>query len=294
MDYLSYLLIFLLFQAVLVLVSFYSFRHRDKLTQMDGMMVGMALGMFSGLITGTLYLIPTGDFLHGFIAGSLVGMCFGVLLGPLGGHLGHVEGIVAGQMGGMMGAMLGQMIRPFDIEVFMPFLMFIFLVTMSVIGYMIFDKTTTLADGVAAKFFLSWTALAIILLMGVSVDLPFSIKAKQPPGQSSPQADAAGTGNTDRTKGTAQKGNVQEVELLADGAAYSPSTIYAKENIPLVIKARALRAAGCVSEIVFKDLGIKKVIPLGGSTTIEMGALKKGVYAFSCPMGMAPGKLIVR
>jgi hypothetical protein len=292
-DYFSYLIMFALFQAVLVFVSAYSYRHRDKLTQMDGMMIGMVLGMFAGLITATLYLIPTGDFLSGFIVGSLVGMGFGVLLGRLGGHLGLLEGVVAGPMGGMMGAMLGQMIRPFSIEVFVPFLMFIFLVTMSALGYMVFDKSRKVADGVAARLFLSWTAPAIIVLLALSVDLPFSISAQEASGGSAIERIAgAATARGDQAD-NAQKGEIQEIELVAEEAGFSPRTIYAKPDIPVTIKARAMPTAGCVSEILFKDLDVKKIIPLGGATTIELGALKEGVYDFSCPMGMSPGKLIV-
>lgn len=297
MDYLSYFIIFFLSLAVLAVVSLYCFKHRGKLTQMECMMICMVLGMFSGLITATLYLIPTGDFLSGFIVGTLVGMGFGVFLGRLGDHLALLEGLVAGPMGGMMGAMLGQMIRPFSIEIFIPFLMFIFLVTMAALAYMVFDKTKKLTDDIAARFFLSWTVPVIVLVMAVAFDLPFSIKASAAAGPSaiaqSQAAKAADPKDNGQTKKSAGKGNVQEVELVAEEAAYSPSTIHAKENVPLVIKARADNAAGCVSEIVFRDLGISKIIPIGGSTTIEMGSLKKGVYGFSCPMGMAPGKLVV-
>lgn len=291
MAYLSYFIIFFLSQSVLAVVIFYCLTHRDKLTQMDCMMICMVLGMFSGLITGTLYLIPTGDFLYGFIVGSLVGMGFGMIFGRLGGPLAMLEGLMAGPMGGMMGAMLGQMIRPYDIGVFMPFFIFVFLVTMSAVGYMVFEKTKTPADSAAVKSFLSRTAVAIVLVLAVISGMPFSIDGSASAGPSAAARSQAGS--TGQTTKAVRKGDVQEVELVADKSTYSPTTIYAKENVPLVIKGRALQGAGCVSEIVFPDLGISKLMLQGQTTTIELGALKKGVYAYSCPMGMSAGKLVV-
>ncbi len=122
----SYVIIYSLYLLITVAVSFYVYSLRKNLDDMHGMMVGMTLGMVAGLAVSTIFVIPTGNFLYGVILGSFVGLFFGIPFGRLGGHLGVVEGVVAGPMGGMMGAMLGQMVRPFDIEIFIPFFSFIF------------------------------------------------------------------------------------------------------------------------------------------------------------------------
>lgn len=288
-NYLSYLIIFALSLTVLVVVSGYAYKHRNLLAPMDGMMIAMTLGMFSGLISATLYLIPTGNFLNGVIFGSLIGLAFGVSLGRLGGHLGVMEGVMAGPMGGMMGAMLGQMVRPFDIEVFMPFLMFIFSITMLGMAYAVYDKANSLDTRIASKFFLTWTIPVVIFLLAVSFELSFPLGAEK----ASPNLTGSGNGAGEVTEQAPQEG-ASEIELLVKEAEYSPSTIYAEANTPIVIKARALKTAGCLSEIVFKELGVKKVVPIGGATTIKIKPQKAGVYTFSCPMGMAPGKLVVR
>lgn len=179
---LTYIIIFTLAIEVLVFVSIYAYKNKNILDEMHGMMVGMTLGMMSGLIAATLYLIPTGNFLNGVIIGSIVGLIFGMPLGKLGGHLGLMEGVMAGPMGGMMGAMLGQMVRPFSIEIFMPFLMFIFLLTMIGITYAVHCKCNSehCEPGeqpiykVSDKFLMTWI-LTVAFLLGLSIFLPFSI-----------------------------------------------------------------------------------------------------------------------
>ncbi len=273
MKNIPYIIIFTLSIEVLIFVAIYAYKRRELLDEMHGMMVGMTLGMVSGLISATLYLIPTGNFLNGVIIGSIVGLLFGMPLGKLGGHLGIMEGVVAGPMGGMMGAMLGQMIRPFSIEVFIPFLMFIFLLTMVSITRVISDKFTMI-----------WIP-TISLLLILSIIMPFSISSQS----------ASGSFVSDKnSQETLVSGNLQTIDLEVNSAgSYSPSTIIAKEGIPLKINFSA-KIKSCASEIVFPDLGIDVIAPEKGAKTIEIKELKKGTYVFRCPMDMTRGKLIVK
>jgi hypothetical protein len=184
-DLVPFAITYVVSLAVLIGVAYYANRHKRKLDEMHGMMVGMTFGMTAGLLTSTLYLIPTGEFLNGVIFGSIAGLVFGLPFGRFGGHLGVMEGIVAGPMGGMMGAMLGQMVRPFDIELFVPFFAFIFLLTMVGVSYTVHcgasccptpenpggNKTP---GPVSKRFLASWAAV-FAAVIGLTILLPFTI-----------------------------------------------------------------------------------------------------------------------
>jgi len=289
---------------VLIGVSVYVWNKRKYVDEMHGMMVGMTLGMVAGLITATLFLIPTGNFLYGTIIGTLVGLLFGITFGRLGGHLGLVEGIMAGPMGGMMGAMLGQMMRPFSIDVFMPFFMFIVLLSMLGISYATHcgvsccSGKTKKAEAVPSSFITAWTAVSIILL-GLSILLPFSIAEASPVVSQSASNDLKLPGYiqqaTQEIKAEAvMKDGYQEVEMAIANSAYSPNVIVARQGVPLKIKVHAAESAGCASDIIFPDFNIRKIVPAGTSAVIELTPSKAGTFKFHCSMDMARGKLIVQ
>jgi heme/copper-type cytochrome/quinol oxidase subunit 2 len=270
--------------------------------EMHGMMIGMTLGMIAGLLTATIYLIPTGDFLFGVISGSIVGLFFGVPFGRLGGHLGIVEGVVAGPMGGMMGAMLGQMIRPFSIEVFMPFFIFIFLITLLGLSYAVHCGVS--CCGVKAKkpapvngTFTALWAISAIVLLGASVLLSFSIAEASPVSQSSVDVKLPAflqQASQEVRAETVMKDGYQEIEMSIANSAYSPNVIVVKKGIPLRINVKAEETAGCGSEIVIPDFKIRKIIGPGTTGVIELTPNEAGEFKFHCSMDMAKGKLVVQ
>ncbi len=291
---------------VLSAVSFFVYRSRKNIDCMHGMMLGMAMGMVSGLFTSAIFLIPTGNFLYGVILGSIAGLIFGLPFGKFGGSLGVMEGIIAGPVGGMMGAMLGQMVRPFDIEVFVPFFTFIFLITMAGVSYTV----KNLSSGQKKKseeisgFVLAWSIAATLLII-ISIALPFSIETAKsdtlaPSGFVSGK-DSDGIKlpsyleevSKEERKEAELKGDHQEVEVKVSLARYSPNTIIAKQGIPLRINIYADESAGCAREIIFPYFKIRKIIPVGAAETIDLNPTEKGEFKFSCSMDMARGKLIV-
>lgn len=286
----------------MVVVSFYVYRLRKMIDEMHGMMIGMTFGIITGLVTATLFLIPTGNFLFGVILGSLVGLLFGIPFGKLGGHLGIMEGTIAGPMGGMMGAMLGQMIRPFDIEIFIPFLTFIFLITLIGITYAVNCRLSCcMPEHIKRKknfsktFVLFWI-FAVVLLFAASIGLSFSQKQgislsqtnqnlKLPPYLQQLTAE--------ERKEAVMKTGYQEIDIYISSSKYSPNTITAKKNIPLRINLHADENAGCAREIVFPDFGIDEIVPAGGKETIEILPIQEGEFKFRCSMDMIRGKLII-
>jgi heme/copper-type cytochrome/quinol oxidase subunit 2 len=294
---------FILSLAVMIGVSVYVYQCRKLIDEMHGMMVGMTFGVIAGLFTATLYLIPTGNFLVGVIAGSFVGLIFGVPFGKLGGHLGIMEGVMAGPMGGMMGAMLGQMIRPFNIEVFMPFFTFIFVITMVGISYAVHCGVSCCGGKqkktapCSSKFKIAW-AVASVVLMVASLSLSFSIQdaSASPAGQTSDiRLPAYLQQATQETRAEAvQKDGRQEIDLTIANSAYSPNVLVVKRGIPLRINVRAEETAGCGSEIVIPDFNIRKIVGAGTSGVIELTPNAAGTFKFHCSMDMARGKIIVQ
>ncbi|MBI4738963.1 cupredoxin domain-containing protein [Candidatus Woesearchaeota archaeon] len=310
MEYQSYVIIYVLYLAVILAVSIYVYRLRKLIDEMHGMMIGMTFGMIAGLITATLFLIPTGNFLYGFIIGSIIGLFFGVPFGKLGGHLGIMEGTIAGPMGGMMGAMLGQMIRPFSIEIFMPFFTFIFLIMIVGIAYAVNCRVrccntekNRVKNKISNKIILFWS-LVIIFLLTASVILSFSINTNSKTNLKSSNAQQDNQNlrlppylqelTKEDIKETVIKGNYQEIDLQITASKYSPNVIIAKKNIPLKINLYAAENAGCAREIIFPDFNVDKIVPAGGKETIEINPTEAGEFKFRCSMDMVKGKLIIK
>ncbi len=295
----SYAILFVLSLAVLIGVASYLYPRRKQVDEMHGMMVGMTLGMIAGLVTATLYLIPTGNFLWGVILGSIAGLVFGIPSGRLGGHLGVMEGVVAGPMGGMMGAMLGQMIRPFDIEVFIPFFTAIFLLTMIGITYSVHCGVSCCGGRkkpapVGNAFIAPWTIAAIILL-SASIVLSFPLGTSTPTATSSTvKLPGYLQSFTEEIKGDAVvNGNVQEITMKIAQSRYTPNVIVAKKGILLKLNVIAEEDAGCASEIVFPEFKIRTIVGPGTSKVLDILPEREGEFLFRCSMDMARGKLIV-
>ncbi len=89
--------------------------------------------------------------------------------------------------------------------------------------------------------------------------------------------------------GTMVKGS--EVLITVDGG-YSPSTIRARAGVPLRLVFDRKDNSSCSEEVVFPDFGVRKFLPTGEKTTIEITPPKAGTYEFMCGMSMLRGTLI--
>lgn len=275
------------------------------LDAMHGMMAGMGLGMIAGLVTATLWTAPSGDFLWGVILGSIAGLLIGVPVGKLGGHLGVLEGVMAGPMGGMMGAMLGQMIRPFDLDVFMPFFAFIVLLSLFAITYAARcgsrGKVESVEEGrsASAVFIGSWSSTALaVLLTSVLLSFPLDdapvtsrTASDEEPIASLPRAfeayNQAISGESRIEKG------VQYASIAVSQARYTPNVLTVRKGIPLKLSITADRSAGCAREIVFPTLDMSRILPTGETVTLDIFPDKTGDLPFRCSMDMSRGKLVV-
>ena len=75
---------------------------------------------------------------------------------------------------------------------------------------------------------------------------------------------------------------------------FDPAVIEAKAGQPLKLAFYRPNAANCAREVEFPDLGVRKELPPGQTTVVDVTPLKSGPLVFECGMKMLKGKLIVR
>ena len=83
----------------------------------------------------------------------------------------------------------------------------------------------------------------------------------------------------------------QEQVIVVDGG-YSPALIRVKagQTVRLVFDRRD--SGSCSEEVVFPDFGIRRFLPTGAKTVVEVTPPKAGRYDFTCGMSMLHGALV--
>jgi plastocyanin domain-containing protein len=82
-----------------------------------------------------------------------------------------------------------------------------------------------------------------------------------------------------------------QLTVTVDGG-YDPQTVRVKAGAPVKIVFDRRDDSSCSEEVVFPDFGIRRYLPSGKQTTIELTPPKPGTYDFMCGMSMLRGKLI--
>ena len=75
---------------------------------------------------------------------------------------------------------------------------------------------------------------------------------------------------------------------------FDPASIPAQAGQPLKLAFFRPNAANCAREVVFPGLGIRKELPPGRTTVVDITPSKSGPLGFECGMKMLKGQLIVR
>ncbi len=88
-----------------------------------------------------------------------------------------------------------------------------------------------------------------------------------------------------------QKGELQKVTLSMKELNYYPQTIKVKAGKPVELTLDG-SVKGCLRSFTSRELGISKYARTPDEKII-FTPTKKGIFAFSCSMGMGSGKLIV-
>lgn len=91
--------------------------------------------------------------------------------------------------------------------------------------------------------------------------------------------------------GASSGGAPPELTIVVDGG-YSPNALRVRsgEKVRLVFDRRD--TSSCSEEVVFPDFGIRKFLPTGEKTTIELTPPAPGKYEFMCGMSMLRGSII--
>lgn len=74
---------------------------------------------------------------------------------------------------------------------------------------------------------------------------------------------------------------------------FEPSQIKVKPGTKVVLKITRKTDTTCATEIVLKEKGINKTLPLNKEVTVNIGTLKEGDITFACAMDMITGHIIV-
>ncbi len=82
-----------------------------------------------------------------------------------------------------------------------------------------------------------------------------------------------------------------EITIVVDGG-YSPSQVRVKAGQPVRLTFDRRDTSGCSEEVVFPDFKIRKFLPTGQRTTIDITPPAAGRYEFMCGMSMLRGAVI--
>jgi plastocyanin domain-containing protein len=99
----------------------------------------------------------------------------------------------------------------------------------------------------------------------------------------------AGRAPATATAGSA--GAPAEVVITVDGG-YSPSTVRVAVGAPVRLVFDRRDDSSCSEEIVIPDFGVRRFLPTGEKTVVEITPSAAGTYSFTCGMSMLRGTIV--
>ena len=90
--------------------------------------------------------------------------------------------------------------------------------------------------------------------------------------------------------GSAGSASAEVVIEVAGG--YSPNTVRVKTGRPVRLVFDRKDDNPCSEEVVIPDFGVRKYLPHGERTTVEITPRAAGRYGFTCGMSMLRGSII--
>jgi plastocyanin domain-containing protein len=82
-----------------------------------------------------------------------------------------------------------------------------------------------------------------------------------------------------------------EVHITVRGG-YDPATVRVQAGKPVRLVFERQETSGCSEEIVFPAFGIRKFLPTGQPTVVEITPPTPGRYEFMCGMSMLRGAVV--
>lgn len=84
----------------------------------------------------------------------------------------------------------------------------------------------------------------------------------------------------------------QDPVTITVNGGYSPQRTRVKAGAPVRLVFDRKDTGSCSDEVVFPDFGIRRFLPTGSRTTIDVVPPTPGRYEFTCGMGMHRGEII--
>jgi plastocyanin domain-containing protein len=82
----------------------------------------------------------------------------------------------------------------------------------------------------------------------------------------------------------------RELTIIVDGG-YSPANVRVKAGRPVRLVFDRRDTGSCSEEVVFPDFGVRRFLPSGEKTVIEITPPQPGRYDFMCGMSMLRGSI---
>ncbi len=85
----------------------------------------------------------------------------------------------------------------------------------------------------------------------------------------------------------------RKIEMIVTEDGFVPDKVAAKKGEPLQLVVTRKTDKTCATEIVIKDYGIEKKLPLEKPVTISFTPRKTGQVRYACGMDMVAGVILV-
>jgi plastocyanin domain-containing protein len=83
------------------------------------------------------------------------------------------------------------------------------------------------------------------------------------------------------------------IELKVTAKGFEPDQVHVKKGEPLKLLVTRTTDQTCAKQLVVKDAGVRKDLPLNQPVTIELTPEKGGEIRYACGMDMVSGVLAV-
>lgn len=231
--------------ALVVLLTsyciYYTYKRREQLTCMAGMMIAMTTGMMSSVTLGTILgVLLNHDLTFSTIMAVIVGMVAGYLTGKPITLMAAMDGLMSGVMGGMMGAMLGVMLLPNSSNLMILFVDFIFVIIMFLLLKLIDEESAAVKKEneptrkplITNPIFLVAVLAFMVVMAWDKIGQVVNTNANE--GQSTTQ--------TQIQKEISR--NYQEATITVGPYGYEPQNIKLKAGVPSIINFKTESGVG--------------------------------------------------
>jgi plastocyanin len=280
--------------------------HKEKLTNLNGIVIAMATASMTGVISSYLIGVLSEDLFLACGAGMIIGFTIGFLGGQPVGIMPILLGSSSGFMGGIAGALLGVSIKAENPYLLMLILLVFYVILQSLVILFIqvlANKKLTLDTRTISPFAIlsaGVVMLSLFLFLYSSDIIKTSDTASTVQAQSNEEN--SNTSTADNSNGTAAAASVEadvtkestpKVKIEVTQTGYSPNVIRVKKGVQVELDVHNPLENSCLSILNMPNFNINNVSLKVGTTPLTFTPSTTGEYTFSCGMDMFKGKIIV-